>query len=417
MPVGFQLRQQALKLCEDNKFDDAVSCCRELYQLGLDARNTFVQGVACHYLGAVYFALGIRETDWNKSLEHFESSARLFHSCLNDRPEHSEGVVWFSIGDLLEAQCTEHYKDEWQECIGAFEKASILFEKVNDSFASRADDRRRKATQRWSDALVVEKHAQPLANQAPRAAIGSTQPRSTRSTNGQGVTAGVGRKPKPNTIVFPLLFAIFVFINLVFGILVFTLQQYAVAFLVGYGVAVLAFFSVVGIWSICYVPPGCVAVIDYRRQAWRIEEPGLHWLTPFLDRKAGSISTTPKPVKVFLHEFATLDGQVLAAHVEGHYSIQAPKKIWAIIGQSIQSLVDDDFRVGIDGLVAEAIDKEASRLLSETLVNIARDQFRYEMLIQEANRDRRFLEALGEPAQQSGLLFTRVSVASYVRPI
>ena len=167
--LGLELYEEAFKFCRAQKILDAVRCCRELYQIGLGTGNSYVQGVALHLLASVYFALGNRGNDWERAVEYFEQSARLFHTYCDKDCEHNEGAAWLSLGRLYEKQC-ETGKCRYEDAIAAYIQARDLFNTKHDTLFPKADD-----GQRWVElkfrAFLQQPKSSPQSNTEAHPAI------------------------------------------------------------------------------------------------------------------------------------------------------------------------------------------------------------------------------------------------------
>jgi hypothetical protein len=152
--LGYDLYAGVLQLCRDKEFSEALRCSRELYQVGLGAGDTYVQGIASFLLGSVYFALGGRGNDCETAADHYRASARLFHTYLDANAEHNEGVVWLTLGRLRESQCVRMDKNKWEEAIESYQNAAKLLGQRNDTLASQAADAVRRVAHDFSGWLA-----------------------------------------------------------------------------------------------------------------------------------------------------------------------------------------------------------------------------------------------------------------------
>lgn len=145
--AGCNLCQMALDLCHAGQFAESVSCCRQLYQMGLERSDTYLQGLARICLGSVYFALGDASAGWETAIEHVKDSAQKFHTYLDPHCDHNEGVAWFLLGRIYQAQCLQSNKRRWEEAIQAYRKSLDLFQCKEDRLVPKAQAALESATE------------------------------------------------------------------------------------------------------------------------------------------------------------------------------------------------------------------------------------------------------------------------------
>ncbi len=421
LPVGFELREETIWLCYHNKFRDAVRVGRQFFQVGLDAGNTYVQAFASLLLGCVYFALGERGNDWDKALEFYKQGAQLFHS-YEDSRFHNGGVAWLCIGRLYEQQCVALQRNRWEEAIHAYEEAEQLFNQTNDPLAVVAGDSARRATRKMKDWLVAKNSAQQFSTMppAPKPKV-PPNPGASSAVDSASADAAVPveslRSLAGPAGTFILLILLFLLINMAFNAIVIVFAQYSAALFVGYILAIIVFLIIpLAVRSVCSISADHAAIIEYRGRVWEIEEPGRHWLVPFLDRMVGSIKLVSWDVRVSLRDFSTPDGFVLAVDAAAKYAISDPRRLWAVIGPFIQSSgASGAFRNNVVKRVEEEIGKTTQKFLVDTLVEIANDQLQRDLYIRTDDRDRLFLNLITTKSGRLGLRFNQIHVEPHVR--
>jgi tetratricopeptide (TPR) repeat protein len=163
LPVGFDLRDEAIRLLKEEMDPAALRTCRELYQVGLNASSALVQAVACFLLGMVYYVSGKRPSDLHRGIEQLDRSVQLFHSAMNSRHEHNEGVVWLALGVAYETLAKQSQGDRWKEAIKAYQEAGRLFRMHNDPLVGWAEDAERYATHQFAEWLKIKSHTDMIS--------------------------------------------------------------------------------------------------------------------------------------------------------------------------------------------------------------------------------------------------------------
>ncbi|MBI5300763.1 MAG: hypothetical protein HY868_01400 [Chloroflexi bacterium] len=175
LKVNSQLREEILRLYKEafeqdfkpTLFAEAIKCAREFYQLGLSASDSYAQGMACHFLGMIYFGLGNRGNDWDRALEQLQKSVFHFDPYSGEQRSHNLGVAWLSIAYVLEWQCRLLYRDRWQETIDAYRQAFSWFRAASDDLEKEADSGERRVTLKHTDWQKSRDHAHLLEHVAP----------------------------------------------------------------------------------------------------------------------------------------------------------------------------------------------------------------------------------------------------------
>ncbi|MBI4789398.1 MAG: hypothetical protein HY782_20405 [Chloroflexi bacterium] len=159
--VGCELCDTAIRLAREGRLDESVRCCRELYHLGLQRSDTYLQGLARFCLGSVLFALGNRNGDWETAIDYLKDSTRKFHTYLNSECDHNEGVAWWALGRLYETQCILANKPRWEQAIEAYRKALDLFQCNEDLLIADAEQALHRITQAFGEWLARDKQPEP----------------------------------------------------------------------------------------------------------------------------------------------------------------------------------------------------------------------------------------------------------------
>ncbi len=152
--VSCDLCQTAIELCRTGRFEESVRCCQELYQLGLQSSDSYLQGLARICLGSVYFALGDPNGDWETAIEHVKDSARKFHTNLDPLCNHNEGVAWLILGRIYESRCSQLNKPSWEDAIEAYRKGRELLKCDEDRLFPKAEEALKNASQKFRGSLV-----------------------------------------------------------------------------------------------------------------------------------------------------------------------------------------------------------------------------------------------------------------------
>ncbi len=324
--VGGELFDAAVRLCREKKFEESVQFCRELYQLGLRLSDTYVQGVADFCLGSVYFALGEPDGNWDHAADHYNQSARLFHTFFNKGCERNEGIAELALGRLYEKQCTESGRNKWNDAIIAFEKSRKLFCDENDPLIEIAQECLHRVTQGFEQSLgrqsqlppapipmPIPQSAQPAGSGQSSALPQSTKREEDKSTmsakpprgpHGNYAIKVVCEKedpsrsfPKPSAKFLAILTLLVVgVVEVVVDLRLLEDQVSKIIVVVMFFVTVLTALVLVVYWSaVVQISPGKIGIIKAGARFLQVR--GLGWMWPLLDTIYDIVPTSPLEYK------------------------------------------------------------------------------------------------------------------------
>ena len=429
LAVGVAMREQVIQRYCENNFVDAMRCCRELYQIGLSAGNSYVQGVALHHLGAVYLGLGARASDMNQAADYFRRSAQIFRTALGDQREHTEGVAWFSIGEVWMHQWDEFRMDKWEQAIDAFERATQSFQVKNDLLAPLACDHLRRAEFRLADLRKTPPHTEDSSSD-PQPKPGSAR----HSTNANAKPLIMTSNPPPvpgmlnamrrgrlfQTFVFICVVVIFVLAHMALWFIMAQLPQLEIFFKVGYIAAwigifaplIFLFFAGQLFYSI---PTNHAAIINLRGRIWQIQDLGNHQLDPFVECLIAIVPLAPRLLYAVNRNLATIKGTRIHVEVKAEYAIADAARVWMIVGGSVKTrqALGVPLRVPAEEIL-KPIEESARTLITE-IVNLAvNDESKCELFAAQDKGalETWMLEQLQVYAGAWGLQFTKIQIGA-----
>lgn len=426
LPVGVAMREQVIQRFTEKKFVDAARCCRELYQIGLSAGNSYVQGVALHHLGAVYFGLGARAEDMEQAADYFERSAQVFRTALGDHREHNEGVAWLSVGEVWEHQWYEFYMDKWEPAIEAFRRAVQSFQAKNDLLAPQASDHARQAEFRLADWLKIRPRVEELARVKPPK-LASARDTISGNAKPQIMTPAPTIMDVPRTIIFGRAFrifvcacvvVIFVLAHVALWLIMAQLPRLEIFFKVGYIAAWVGIFAPLTFlfWAgqLFYsIPTNHAAIINLRGRIWQIQDPGNHRLDPFVECLIAIVPLTMRSLYAVNRNLATIKGTRIHVEVKAEYAIADAARVWMIVGGSVKPrrVMGVPLRVPAEEIL-KPIEESARTLITE-IVNLAvNDESKCELFAAQDKGalETWVLEQLQVYAGAWGLQFTKIQI-------
>lgn len=428
LPVGVAMREQVIQRFTEKKFVDAARCCRELYQIGLIAGNSYVQGVALHHLGAVYFGLGARAEDMDQAADYFERSAQVFRTALGDHREHNEGVAWLSVGEVWEHQWYEFYMDKWEPAIEAFRRAVQSFQAKNDLLAPQASDHARQAEFRLADWLKIRPRVEELARVKPPKPVsardatgGNAKPQKRMTTPTIADVPGtitLGRAFRIFVCVCVVL--IFVLAHMALWSIMAQLPQFENFFKAGYiaawaGIfAPLIFLFLAG--QLFYsIPPNHAAIINLRGRIWQMQDLGNHRLDPFIECLIAIVPLAPRSIYAVNRNLATIKGARIHVEVKAEYAIADAARVWMIVGASVKTrrVLGVPIRVPVEEIL-KPIEEHARTLITE-IVNLAmNDESKCDLFVasDKCPLEDFVLQQLQAYAGMWGLQFTKIQIST-----
>lgn len=437
LPVGFDLRDEIIRLLGEEMDPAALRACRELYQVGLNASSTLVQAVACFLLGMVYYVSGKRPGDLHRGIEQLERSVQLFHSAMNSRHEHSEGVVWLALGVVYEVLARQNQGDRWKEAIKAYQEAGRLFRMHNDPLVGWAEDAERYATRKFTEWLKIKSHADliPRITRPEKSSL-LTEPEPVAAPVPNSLADDIA-KPRP----VPTSMTVFILIAVI-AIAVISLQAIVLGF-AGLGLSVVwSFFPylntmiqtalatlmlviaatllilAVSRQLFCRVDKDTLAVYEYPRQnrIWIIDEPGRYWVDITQAYVAAFIPKT-QPVAYFLREYVTRDGFAFAARISGKWTAVVPLRTWA----TLREWMGNKYLFGIPypiprNQTLQKMIEQTNLIIRDTLKQIA-DNPSQRKLFQSPNCNEQFQSLFTQKCEHLGIRFENVQIEMYIRTI
>lgn len=411
--------------------DEAVRLCRESYQLALGMGDLYGQGVSRFYLGLIYFLRDVEE--WDQATEHCEESANIFHS-ISD--EHAEGVAWLAAGRISEAQYRSgkerrHQSLQFYLKAGyALENDSTGLEEAKNAYTSLV----KSFTQAASAADTVSPSHTPQTS--PTTAPFMTQPASPPGTGSAPRSPFAPSSLPPGTTLSPSLpqrwpaskILVIIFLLLLLWIVMASggiinlLINYPNAFIIG---LVTAWFLTIPIVFLFLemtsrlnftVPPQSVAIIEYRGRTWVIEEPGRHWLLPFLEQVKAYLPVAPRSLDIFLRDLSTPDGFSFVARVRVRCMVVDGRKVWMAIRSSMQPrrILGVDRPITSEQTTAR-VEEHAREILCQVLLALASNPAQRAILKQNPELNQHISNLLAQQSSSSGLGFYRPNVELYFR--
>jgi tetratricopeptide (TPR) repeat protein len=413
LPIGNDLRESAIRLAYDERFDQALRCGEQLYHIGLNSSHAYTQGITDLLFGSIYFARSQQIGDWEKAGEHYRRSTQFFHNGYASNENCYEGIAWLYIGRLNETYSLTFFKNRWDDAIDAYQHALKIFDsRRNHQLAGLAQENIHRATQRLADNLVIQKYAQQIRNiprpekPLPPIEIPNITPKIVNHKKFKRDTAGV----------LILLFTIFGLLSLILIGAAFREPQYSGAFFIGYFVIVAPTLLTVTMLSMYTVPQNHAAIIERRGRAWEIEPSGWHWRIPLVDNVKGHIRLAARPVRFVLRDHITPDGHIVTAIIQGEYTVHNLDQVWMIVAPSILAAhIADTFKVDVLETANQTIDNTAKETAKQLFIEMANDPAKRQVLTQPATLQTFFSNELARRMQNQGLMFDKVQVEPYVR--
>ncbi len=435
LPVGFDLREEAMRLLREEMDPAALRTCRELYQVGLNASSALVQAVACFLLGMAYYVSGKRPSDLHRAIEQLDRSVQLFHSAMNSHHAHNEGVVWLALGVAYETLAKQNQREHWKEAIKAYQEAGHLFRMHNDPLVGWAEDAERYATYKFAEWLKIKSHTD-LISRMPRPEKSSplTEPELVAAPVPDSSVDDVVRpRPVPTSMTVFILIA-------VIAIAVISLQAIILGF-AGLGLSVVWSFIpdlntiirtalailmlviaatllilAVSRQLFCRVDKDTLAVYEYPRQnrIWIAEEPGRYWVDLSQAYVAAFIPRT-QPVIYFFREYVTRDGFICAARITGKWTVVVPLRTWA----TLREWLGHRYVFGIPYPIprdqaAQKMVEQSNLIVRDTLKQVA-DHPAQRKLFQSPNCHEQFQALFTQKCEHLGIRFENVQVEPYIR--
>lgn len=437
LPVGFDLRDEIIRLLREEMDPAALRTCRELYQVGLNGSSTLVQAVACFLLGMVYYVSGKRPADLHRGIEQLERSVQLFHSAMNSRHEHNEGVVWFALGVVYEVLARQNQGDRWKEAIKAYQEAGRLFRMHNDPLVGWAEDAERRATHKFTEWLKIKSHTDLIPRiLRPEKPAPLTEPEPAAAPIPNSLVDDIA-KPRP----VPTSITVFILVAMI-AIAVISLQTIVLGF-AGVGLSVVwsffpylstmiqtAFATLMLVLAatllilavsqqlFCRVNKDTLAVYEYPRQnrIWIIDEPGRYWVD-ITQAYVAAYLPREQPVTYFFREYVTRDGFALAARVTGKWRVADANRMWATLRQWIplRYLFGIPFPISLKQS-SEKLNLESQLLIRDTLKQVA-DTPSQRKLFQSPNYHEQIQSLFTQKCEHLGIRFENVWIETYVRTI
>lgn len=437
LPVGFDLRDEIIRLLREREAMDpaALRTCRELYQVGLNASSALVQAVACFLLGMVYYVFGKRSSDLHRGIEQLERSVQLFHSAMNSRYEHNEGVVWLALGIVYEVLARQNQGDRWKEAIKAYQEAGRLFRMHNDPLVGWAEDAERHATHKFTEWLKIKSHTDLIPRMPrPEKSSSLTEPEpAAASVPNSSVDDITKPRPVPTSMTVFILIAVIAIAVIALQVIILgfaglglsvvwsffphlnTMIQTALATLMLLIAATLLILAV-SQQLFCRVDRNTLAVYEYTRQnrVWIIDEPGRYWVD-ITQAYVAAYLPREQPVVYFFPEYVTRDGFAFAARVTGKWRVVDANRMWATLREWIPTryLFGIPFPISLQQSSGR-INWESRLLIRNTLKEIAEDE-EQRRLFDDSNRNTQFQAILRQKCAHLGVQFEDVHVEPYIR--
>ncbi|MBI4672795.1 MAG: hypothetical protein HY741_14140 [Chloroflexi bacterium] len=428
--VGVELHQEALRLADEELFDQALDSCKTSLALAQQAHDPYAKGAAWFHMGLLYFLL--RENEWDRAAEFCRDAALTFETTHKAR---AQAVASFAVAEILEHACY-HGQDRWQRAMEASAAARALMLPLAD-LAPIAQDHFSIFSQRYAEHLAS---SAPATSAASGAAADANPKADNAAPTGDSPAKRmrVHKSIRPAASAIPPRFRTAYYTSLVVSItwlgalagcgIVFALRdQFAFGLFAAMGLTGIL-TSVVLLTALLYsnnqlsfrgrAEHATVVMDTAGRRIWWHEDEQPHWLIPFVQQLLGWLPMGQQDCNDFVRNLSSESARSLGAHLFLTYRVINAALIWDRIESELEFKTSMRIPQPIEpDKTGDALDKYAKRVTEERLRELIHNTLGQGQCVNDKNLGQMLLQVTRRDIEATGLFFKKIEIETYEKRI